>query len=234
MRIMAFEAHPDDCEFFYAGTLAKYGAMGHQTAIVCMTNGEVGSPSLSKAEIAAVREKEARNAAGLIHSEFYWMGYPDEFLFNTPEVRLKTIELIRDFDPDILITLDKDCDYHPDHCTAGQIIWDIHVMTTVPNIRTGNKPTRIIPEIYFCDTTAGINFQPEVYVNIDDHWETKAAMLACHVSQETWSKDQYSISIVDNCRIQTRFRGFQAGCTYAEAFRKPKFFPQSAPAGRLL
>ena len=234
MRVMAFEAHPDDVEHFCAGTLAKYSAMGHDVAIVCMTNGEVGSPSLSKADIAAIREKEARNSASIIKAEFFWMGYPDEFLFNTPEVRLHVIETIRQFRPDIIITLDKDNDYHPDHTTTGQIVWDTHVMVTVPNIKTKTAPCEVIPEIYFCDTSAGINFCPEIYVNIDEYWETKAAMIACHESQEIWCLDQYGVSLIENARVQSRFRGYQAGCKYAECFRKPKFFPQKAPAQMLL
>jgi LmbE family N-acetylglucosaminyl deacetylase len=234
MRILAFEAHPDDIEHFCSGTLAKYRSTGHEVGIVCMTNGEVGHPKYENAEIARIREGEARAAASLVRAQFYWMGYPDEFLFNSREIRLKTIEVVRDFDPDIMITLDKDHDYHPDHCTAGQIVWDIHVMTTVPNIKTGNKITRVIPEIYFCDTSAGINFQPELYVNIDAFWETKAAMLACHASQETWCMNQYNVSLIENSRVQSRFRGYQAGCTYAEAFRRPRFFPQHVSTNELL
>jgi LmbE family N-acetylglucosaminyl deacetylase len=226
MRIMAFEAHPDDIEHFCAGTLAKYHAAGHQVAIVCMTNGEVGSPNLPKAEIAAIREAEARKAAALIEAEVFWMGYPDEFLFNTPEVRVHVIETIRRFRPQIILTLDKDSDYHPDHTTTGQVIWDTHVMVTVPNIETPTPPCEMIPEIYYTDTSAGINFQPEYYVDISDSWETKAAMIACHESQERWCMDQYGVSLIENAKVQSRFRGYQAGCMYAECFRKPKFFPQ--------
>ena len=60
MKVMAFEAHPDDIEHFCAGTLAKYKAAGHDVAIVCVTNGEVGSPTLPREEIAAVRKEEAQ------------------------------------------------------------------------------------------------------------------------------------------------------------------------------
>ena len=231
---MAFEAHPDDCEHLYAGTLAKYAANGHDTAIVCISNGEVGSPVLPKEEIAAVRKKEAQAAADIINARLYWMGYPDEFLFNNEGMRLNVINTIRDFRPDIIITLDKDCDYHPDHLLTGQVVWDTHVMVTVPNIKTENPPCLSIPEIYFCDTSAGINFLPEFYVNIDDYYETKAAMIKCHVSQEEWCQNQYGVSLVDDMFVQTRFRGYQAGCKFAEAFKRPKFFPQYTEKDRLL
>ena len=234
MRVMAFEAHPDDIDVLSAGTLAKYNAMGHDVAIVCMTNGEVGSPTLSKAEIAAVREKEARKSASLIDAEFFWMGYPDEFLFNTREVRLHVIETIRQFRPDILVTLDKDYDYHPDHTATGQVVWDVHVMLTVPNIETDSPPCKVIPDIYYMETSTGVNFHPEFYVDISDHWETKAAMIRCHESQEVWIADQYGPSLVEKAQAHSRLRGFQTGCAYAEGFRKPRMFPQRIPRDGLL
>lgn len=234
MRILAFGAHPDDVEFLCAGTVAKYAQAGHQVGIAIATNGEVGSPTLSKAEIAAIREKEARAAAAIVNAEFFWLGYPDEFLFNTPEVRLHFIDVIRQFRPDIIICTDKDLDYHPDHTTTGQVVWDTHVMVTVPNIQTPTPPCAKIPEIVFMDTVAGVNFQPEFYVDISAQWETKAAMIACHQSQEAWMIAQYGVSCIEYARTISRFRGFQAGCTYAECFRKPKFFPGSVrPEGLL-
>lgn len=225
MRVMAFGAHPDDIEFQCAGTLAKYSSEGHEVAIVISTNGEVGSMTLEKNEIAAVREQEARESASKISAEFFWMGYPDEFLFNTPDVRLHFIDVIRQFRPDIILCPDKDADYHPDHTTTGQIVWDIHVMVTVPNIDTKNEPCKVIPDIFFMDTIAGVNFIPEFYVDITDFWDIKASMIACHKSQEGWMVEQYGVSCVEFGQIQTRFRGFQGGSKYAECFRRPKFFP---------
>lgn len=231
---MAFGAHPDDIEFLCAGTLAKYYEAGHQVAIAVMTNGEVGSPTLKKQEIAAIREKESRESASLIKAEFFWMGYPDEFLFNIPEVRLHVIDTIRRFGPDIIIAHDKDADYHPDHTNTGQVIWDTHVMVTVPNIETRAAACKKIPEIFYMDTIAGINFQPEWYVDITHQWEIKAAMINCHKSQEEWLRNQYGVSCVEFGQSQSRFRGFQAGSHYAECFRSPKFFPGSVRPGDLL
>lgn len=225
MRVMAFGAHPDDIEFLCAGTLAKYSSQGHKVAIAISTNGEVGSPDLSKDETAAIREKEARASAQIINADFFWLGYPDEFLFNCEEVRLHFIEIIRQFRPDIIICPDKDTDYHPDHITTGQIIWDTHVMVTVPNIKTQSPPCDLIPDIIFMDTVTGVNFHPEFYVDITEQWEAKSEMIACHKSQEKWMVDQYDMSCVDLGKTQSRLRGLQSGCKYAECFRRPKFYP---------
>ena len=65
MKVLAVGAHPDDIEFLCAGTLAKYKRLGHEVAIAIATNGEVGSSTLSKAEIAAIRHDEAAASAAI-------------------------------------------------------------------------------------------------------------------------------------------------------------------------
>jgi LmbE family N-acetylglucosaminyl deacetylase len=234
MRIMAFGPHPDDVEFLCAGTLAKYAANGHKVAIVVSTNGEVGSSVMSKAEISVVREKEARESAGKIGAEFYWMGYPDEFLFNSETVRIRYIDIIRQFRPDLVICPDKDVDYHPDHIVTGQIVWDTHVMVTVPNIKTEHEPCLKMPDILFMDTIAAVNFYPEFFVDITDYWDIKVSMIECHKSQEGWMMNQYDVSCAEFGRTQSRLRGFQSGCKYAECFRMPKFFPGTAKLKEIL
>ncbi|HPO16233.1 MAG TPA: PIG-L family deacetylase [Candidatus Hydrogenedentes bacterium] len=234
MRVMAFGAHPDDVEILCAGTLAKYANQGHAVAIAVATNGEVGSPTLSKEEIAAIREQEARKAAAIINADFYWLGYPDEFLYDTPEVRRHFIDVIRQFRPDIILCPDKDNDYHPDHQRTGQIVWETHVMTPVPNIVTAHPPCEKIHEIWFYDTIAGINFTPEIYVDITETWETKMAMLSCHKSQADWLMAQYGMLPNYFAETQSRFRGYQTGCTFAEAFRKAHVYPSTVAKDGLL
>ncbi len=41
--IAAVYAHPDDGEFFAAGTLAKWAAAGHDVYAICCTNGDLGT-----------------------------------------------------------------------------------------------------------------------------------------------------------------------------------------------
>lgn len=225
MRILAVGAHPDDLEILCAGTLAKYTDRGDQVFMAISTNGEVGSPTLPKEEIAQIREKEARASAGVIGAELHWLGYPDEFLYDNEEVRLRYIDLVRETRPDIVITHDPLHDYHPDHLTTGRILWNIRVMTTVPNIKTKHQPCSKIPALYFMDTIAGINFSPEEYVDITPTIEKKKKMLASHESQAAWLKDQYDMSYIEFMEICSGFRGIQSGVRYAECFRRSVTFP---------
>lgn len=231
MNILAVGAHPDDLELQCAGTLAKFAAQGDQVFIAVSTNGEVGSMTLPKNEIARVREEEARTAAEVIGAKLHWLNYPDEFLFDNEQSRLRYIDLIRETRPDIIITHDPSHDYHPDHTTTGQILWNIRVMTTVPNIETNHPPCERIPDLYYMDTVAGINFTPEIYVDITNTIEKKREMLAAHQSQGDWLMKQYGMSYIDFMNLCAAYRGLQAGVRYAEAFRRSVTFPSFSVAG---
>ena len=139
MRVLAIGAHPDDLEMLCAGTLAKYAARGDHITMAVATNGEVGSPTLTKEEIAETRKAEAMAAADVIGAELVWMNHPDEFLFSNEHTRLHFLNVVRQSRPDVILT-HAPSDYHPDHRATGQIVWDIRVMTTVPNIKTQAPP----------------------------------------------------------------------------------------------
>ncbi len=234
MKVLAVGAHPDDIEFLCAGPLAKYKRKGHEVAMAVVTNGEVGSSTLPKAKIAAIRHEEAKASAAILGAEFYWMGYPDEFLFNDAATRLRFIDLVRQARPDLILCLDPENDYHPDHTTSGRIVWDTHVMVTVPNIVTDHPPCAKIPEIIYMDTIGGVNFIPDRYVDISADIDVKRRMLSCHKSQEQWMVDMYGIPTVAMMENFSRMRGFQCGCAFAEGFRVPPMWPKRVDPEGLL
>ncbi len=225
MRVLAVGAHPDDLELLCGGTLAKYARRGDEVTLAVATNGEVGSPNLPQEEIAEIRHREAAAAAAVIGAKFIWMNYPDEFLFSNEQTRLAFLNVVRKARPDVILT-HAPVDYHPDHRTTGQILWDIRVMTTVPNIRTEEPPCATIPEVYYFDTIAGISFVPEFYVDISETFELKKQMLACHKSQSTWLQDQYQMDYLQFVEYTGRYRGLQCGARFAECFQLSPTWPK--------
>ena len=234
MRILAFGPHPDDVEFYCSGTLAKYKEQGHDVGVAVMTRGDVGSPTLTREQIGALREQEARRSAALLGAQFYWLGYDDEFLYDSPAVRKHVIDVIRQFQPDVVLCPDKDNDYLPDHTRTGQIIWDTHVMATVRLIETGHPAIEKVHTIWFYDSISMMNFQPEVWIDITETWPLKVKLLACHESQNAWLKKVFNMSMADSAEIQARARGAQAGCKYAECFRRVRLYPQTVEKNALL
>ena len=91
MNILAIGAHPDDIEMQCAGTLALYKKQGHEIFVAVATNGNVGSPVLSREEIGNIRHKEQITSCEMIGAELIWMDYDDEWLFNDRPTRTRFI-----------------------------------------------------------------------------------------------------------------------------------------------
>ena len=99
-------------------------------------------------------------------------------------------------------------------------------MTTVPNIKTQAPPCEKIPEIYYFDTVAGIDFTPQFYVDVTETFALKKQMLACHKSQAAWLQNQYKMSFLDFLEHTGRYRGLQCGVSYAECFQLSPTWPK--------
>jgi LmbE family N-acetylglucosaminyl deacetylase len=54
LRIIAFGAHPDDCDLGAGGIAAKYAMLGHKVKFVSLTNGDVGHQSEPREELDRV------------------------------------------------------------------------------------------------------------------------------------------------------------------------------------
>ncbi|NCB03217.1 MAG: PIG-L family deacetylase, partial [Spirochaetia bacterium] len=87
MNVLFFGAHPDDIETFSGGTAFRYAQMGAKLFFCVATNGNVGSSTLGKEEIAKIRKKEAECAANMIGAQLIWLNFDDEFLIDSLETR---------------------------------------------------------------------------------------------------------------------------------------------------
>src|SRR5262245_13354474 len=63
LRVIAFGAHPDDCDIKFGGTAAKLAKAGHAVKFVSVTNGNVGHQVLKAPELAKRRAAEAKESA---------------------------------------------------------------------------------------------------------------------------------------------------------------------------
>jgi LmbE family N-acetylglucosaminyl deacetylase len=225
MNIACVTAHPDDAEILCAGTMIKYVRKGHKVTFVIATNGEVGSPTLPREEIARIRRGEAEDGARIVGADLIWLGYPDEFLFDTRETRLAFINALRACRADVIFTHYPDY-YNCDHNTVHKIANDVSLHLAIRNITTERPPTKSSPYTYFMDTIMGKGFEPEEYVDITDVFEQKKEALLAHKSQYTWLKEFSSVDYADMMETQAKFRGYQAGVKYAEAFTGVKTYPR--------
>src|ERR1035437_343846 len=103
-NILAIHAHPDDAEILAGGTLALLAGLGHAVTIATLTPGDCGSRELGPEEIAAVRRREAANAAALIGARYLCLEMRDLAIFPDDASRRRVTETLRKTRPDLVLT----------------------------------------------------------------------------------------------------------------------------------
>ena len=184
LRIIAFGAHPDDCDIRAAGTAVKFAAMGHHVKFVAVTNGDAGHQSEGGGMLAKRRRAEAMESGRRLGVTYEVLDNHDGELLPTLEVRQQIIRRIRQWGADIVLA-PRPNDYHPDHRYTGVLIQDAAYMVVVPNVCPDTAPLHDNPVfLYFEDGFQRPNpFRPDVAVAIDDVFDKKIDALDAHVSQ---------------------------------------------------
>ena len=184
LNIIAFGAHPDDCDLNAGGVAAKWAAAGHHVRFVSVTNGDAGHQEQGGAQLGARRRGEAQEAGRRIGIEYVVLDNHDGELLPDLNVRGQIIRQIRQWHADLVLS-PRPNDYHPDHRYTGVLVQDAAYMVTVPNVASDTPSLRANPVfMYFEDDfKKPAPFSPDIAVSIDDVIDKKIAMLDAHVSQ---------------------------------------------------
>lgn len=218
MHVLAFAAHPDDVEEMCFGTLMKYRAQGDQIYVALSTSGNIGSNwHESRESIAAIREQEALAAAKYTGAEVRFLRYDDEGLQDTPESRRDFLNAIRWANPDVILTHSLH-DPSTDHAMTARLITEVLLVVGAKLVPTEEPPIQKTPSLFFWDIPGGLHFDPQVWVDISEYMEQKIEAIACHQSQIAWMEGFLKDDYLESMRVQSRFRGYQYGCKYAEGF----------------
>jgi len=225
---MCLMAHPDDCEFMAAGTLALLAKKGWEVHIVSSTPGDCGSMTMSPEEISRIRRAENAKAASIIGATYHCLELRDLFItFDKDSIR-RVLTLTRSIGPTLMITHSLQC-YMGDHEETAKLARSASIGSFVPNACAG--PIREgagVPHFYYADPAGGVDYfgQPAIattLVNISSSMATKEKMLKAHASQRSWLQAHYGMDeyILMMKRLGAS-RGQEIGVKYAEGFRQHK------------
>ncbi len=229
--ILAIAAHRDDVEQTCGGTLLKMAERGHRTAILDLTQGEMGTRGSVED-----RAREAAEAARVLKVRWRQaLDIPDGRVENTFANRLKVAAVIRELRPRVLI-LPYWQARHPDHATASGLGYEAaflagltklgHTVATadisadsLQNLRSlpPHRPYKIVYASLYADV------RPSFVVEISDQFETRFAALMAYQSQY---QDQSAgnglfplqAEIRERLAAMAGFYGLLAGVQYAEPF----------------
>jgi len=213
--ILAIAAHRDDVEQTCGGTLLKMAECGHPTAILDLTQGEMGTRGT-----VADRAREADEAARLLRVGWRQvLDVPDGRVENTYENRLKVARVIRQLRPRVLI-LPYWQARHPDHATASPLGYEAAFLAGLVKLDLGAPPHRPFKIIY---ASLYADVRPTFVVDISAQFETRFAALMAYRSQY---EDQAAGSglfpqkaeIRERIAAMAGYYGLLAGVRYAEPF----------------
>ena len=184
IRVIAFGAHPDDCDIRAAGTAALWEKMGVAVKFVSITNGDAGHQAMRGVELAKRRLAEAKESGRRLGIEYDVLNNHDGKLLPTLDVREEVIREIRKWHADVVLA-PRPNDYHPDHRYTGVLVQDAAYMVVVPDIVPDTPALRKNPVfLYYEDRFQRPNpFTPDIAVDIDSVIDQKVDALDAQVSQ---------------------------------------------------
>jgi N-acetylglucosamine malate deacetylase 1 len=229
--ILAIAAHRDDVEQTCGGTLLKMVQGGHRTAILDLTQGEMGTRGTVED-----RAREAAEAARILKVSWRQaLDIPDGRVENTFANRIKVASVIRELRPRVLI-LPYWQARHPDHAAASVLGYEAAFLAGLAKLGRTNATADVPPDdlqalssfpphrpykIVYASLYADV--RPTFVVDISEQFETRFAALMAYHSQY---QDQSAGSGLFPRRAEIRerlaamagFYGLLAGVQYAEPF----------------
>lgn len=215
--ILAIASHRDDVELTCGGTLIKHALKGHRTAIIDLTQGEMGTRG--SAEIRAAESDAAAKVLGVTTRRN--LGLPDAGIENTPETRRRLALLIRELRPRVVIA-PAPRGRHPDHRVGSQLIRDACFVAGLAKLDPASPPHRPL-KVLHCITYREDHVKPTFVVDISAEFETKLEAIKCYASQfdgATQAGEVYPTGepLYDVVRTQAAHYGSLIRCRYGEPF----------------
>jgi LmbE family N-acetylglucosaminyl deacetylase len=198
--ILAFGAHPDDIELGCAGTLRKHVKKGNDVYLCVLSEGqEAGDPKIRKLE-----QEEAFRRLGA--KDLIWGGWTDT-RFEVSQHSINFIESVLAKVRPYEIYINHHEDTHQDHRNLAQCVI---------------SATRYNKRVLFYEDYTSYNFQPDIFVDIEDDLDDKLRIISAFASQVNRNFPSGQ-KLLDGVKAIANFRGFQARINYAEAFKPLRY-----------
>ncbi len=225
---IAIASHPDDIEFYMAGTLLLLKTAGYEIHYMTVASGSCGSLMHNAAATRGIRRRESRRAAQLLGAQYHPSLTDDlEILYEVKTLR-RLAAVLREVRPEIVLTHSPQ-DYMEDHTNTCRLSVSAAFARGMRNFKT--LPAR--PPVFGNVTVYhamphglrdGLRRRiiPGAFVNTASVHPVKRAALAAHQSQKEWldasqgldsylhAMDQLSVAVG---KMSQRFR-------HAEGWRR--------------
>lgn len=244
---IAIAAHPDDIEFFMAGTLMRLGEAGYDIHYWNLANGCCGTTQYDRETIIRIRREEGLAAARSIGATFHESICDDLGIFYDRPTLAKVAAVLRQVNPEIVLT-HAPADYMEDHTNTCRLAVTAAFARGMPNFPVDPPTAHVSDKVTVYHAQPYSNFTPlrelvtpELFVDVSDLQDRKKAMLACHVSQKKWldesqGHDSYLVTL---SQLDSEVGKLSGGkYAYAEGWRRHLHLgfcgPEDDPLGQAL
>ncbi|MEM0543512.1 bacillithiol biosynthesis deacetylase BshB1 [Flavobacterium sp. j3] len=226
LDILAFGAHPDDVELGCSGTLAKEVSLGKKVGIIDLTRGELGTRGSVE-----IRDAEARLAAEILGISIREnLNMRDGFFVNDEAHQMKIIEMIRKYQPEIVIC-NAIQDRHVDHGKGSKLVSDACFLSGLSKIETiydGILQESWRPKVVY-HYIQWATIKPDFVVDITGFMDIKVKSILAYSSQfynENSNEPVTPIAtknFLESVHYRSQDFGRLVGVDYAEGFTTERY-----------
>ncbi len=203
LRILFTGGHPGDPECGCAGTIARYGDLGHDVAVMYLNRGQGWCGGAPLGRCADIRSAEAQKACELLKARPVFASQVDGHAAVDDDHYEAFARQLRAERPDVVFT-QWPIDSHRDHRAVSTLTLDAWL-----------KGGRRFALYYYEVAEDTLAFSPNEYVDISSVEPRRRAACYAHASQQPdkWYPKQVEL---------TRFRGTESGFPQAEGFLRQR------------
>ncbi|MEI7709088.1 MAG: PIG-L family deacetylase [bacterium] len=205
-KILVFGAHPDDIEFGCGGLLIKEKQEGAEIKLVVCSFGEAGTNGTKE-----IRRKEAEAAALFLGAEieFLDLGGDCHIQYN-PETSFTLASVIRNFQPNIVLSTSLAENQHPDHLALAQSVRAACRLARYGGLKelSANK-FHVIDALYYYPSSAEFYKNPDIIVDVSHVYPKWKELMSFHESQ------MQTRSYINMVESRAKYLGVSVGVDYA-------------------
>ncbi|TDO52538.1 LmbE family N-acetylglucosaminyl deacetylase [Kribbella sp. VKM Ac-2527] len=216
--VLAVGAHIGDMDLAAGAVLAQLVLEGANVTLVALTPGERGHPRLSPAEYKRQKVAEGEAFATAIGADFMVLGHSEGFLPDTDEAALELATIIREKQPDTVITHWKHSRLR-DHVHAARLTERARYLADLP--MDHELPRHAVRTFLYAENAEDMeSFEPSAYVPVPDEAFYRWVSAIRHQAFARGETDGFRY--IDYYTALMTMRGCLAGYPRACAFVDPK------------
>jgi 4-oxalomesaconate hydratase len=225
-RLVVISAHSADFVWRAAGAIATVVEDGGTAHVISLSYGERGEsgelwkePGQTEARVKEIRHGEAQAAAAALGAEFQVLDLGDYPLVMDAAAVDTLTDLIRDLEPQLILTHAARDPFNPDHAVAYEATVQARQLASGAGVASAFK-TIAPPELLLFEPHQPelCGFVPTTFLDITAVWDKKVAAMEA-MGAQSYLKQYYSERAEHRANHARRICG-RSDIRYAEAFQR--------------